>query len=152
MTPRPNPFTAHFGLVTPLIEFGKYTQEGIDPTIAELVKIRASQINGCATCLLMHTRDARKHGETEDRLHMIAAWHESTLYSERERAVLAWTEALTRMHDVDAPDKAYEALKAHFNEEEQIRITLLVGAINAFNRLNVGFHVPLPVTDVRQVA
>ena len=138
MTSRPNPYATHFNLVKPLIDFGNYSEEGIDPTLVELIKIRASQINGCGACLFMHTRDARKNGESEERIFLLDAWRESPLFNDRERAVLAWTEALTSVHEADA---AYEALRAHFSAEEQIKITLLIGAINAFNRVNVGFRV-----------
>ena len=150
MTNRLNPFPAHFGLIKPLIDYSKTVVEGLDPTLAHLIEIRASQINGCAVCLHMHTRDARAHGETEMRLNLLAAWRDSPLYTERERAALAWTEALTRVHEAGAPDAAYEALRQNFNDEEQIRITLLIGAINAWNRLNVGFHVQHPgVAEVK---
>jgi AhpD family alkylhydroperoxidase len=141
MTSRPNPFATHFDLVKPLVDFGNYSQEGIDPTLVELIKIRASQINGCGACLFMHTRDARKNGETEERIFLLNAWRESPLFNDREGAVLAWTEALTRVSEAGASEAAYEALKAHFSAEEQIKITLLIGAINAFNRVNVGFRV-----------
>jgi AhpD family alkylhydroperoxidase len=152
MMSRPNPFVSRYDLVKPLIDFGNFSQEGIDPTLAELLKIRASQINGCGPCLYMHARDARKNGETEERIYMLDAWRESPLFSDRECAVLAWTEALTRVHQIGAPDEAYEALKAHFSEEEQIRITLLIGIINAFNRINVGFGVKHPATAGRKAA
>jgi AhpD family alkylhydroperoxidase len=141
MTSRPNPFATHFDLLKPLVDFGNYAEEGIDPTLVELIKIRASQINGCGACLFMHTRDARKNGETEERIFLLDAWRESPLFNDRERAVLAWTEALTRVREVGASDAAYEALEAHFSAEEQIKITLLIGAINAFNRVNVGFRI-----------
>ena len=152
MMSRPNPFASRYDLVKPLIDFGNFSQEGIDPTLAELIKIRASQINGCGACLFLHTRDARKNGETEERLYMLDAWHESPLFSDPERAALAWTEALTRVHQAGAPDEAYEAMKAHFSEEEQIKITLLIGAINAFNRVNVGFRVRHPALVGRKAA
>lgn len=152
MTSRPNPFASRYDLVKPLIEFGNSAQEGIDTTLAELIKIRASQINGCGACLFMHTRDTRKNGETEERIYLLDAWRESPLFSDRERAALAWTEALTRMYPAGAPDEAYESLKAHFSEEEQIKITLLIGAINAFNRLNVGFRVKHPASVGRKAA
>ncbi len=152
MTSRLNPAAKHFDLIKPLIGFALSSQEGVDPTLAELIKIRASQINGCARCLHMHTHDARKHGETEERLYLLDAWRESALYTERERAALGWTEALTRLYDTGAPDDAYEALKAQFTEEEQIRITLLICAINAFNRLNVGFRVKQPAEAGRAAA
>jgi AhpD family alkylhydroperoxidase len=141
MTSRPNPFATRYDLVKPLIDFGNFSQEGIDATLMELIKIRASQMNGCGACLFMHTRDARKNGESEERIYMLDAWRESALYSERERAALAWTEALTRIQETGAPDDVYENLIAHFSQEEQIKITLLIGAINAFNRVNVGFRV-----------
>jgi len=152
MTSRPNPFGSHFGHLKPLIDFGNAAQEGLDPTIVELVKMRASQINGCAMCLFLHTRDARKNGETEERIFLLDAWRESPFFTERERAVLAWTEALTRVHVAGAPDDVYEALKAHFNEEEQLKLTLLVGAINAFNRVNVAFHVTHPNSTRQRAA
>ena len=96
MTSRPNPYASRDDLVRPLIEFGNFSQDGLDPTLAELIKIRASQIIGCSYCLFLHTRDARKNGEAEERIIMLDAWRESPLYSDRERAALAWTEVLTR--------------------------------------------------------
>jgi AhpD family alkylhydroperoxidase len=135
-----DPFARHYDLVKPLIDFGNTVQDGLDPTLAELIKIRASQINGCAACLYLHSRDARKNGESEERIYLLEGWRESPLYTESERAALAWTEVLTRMHEGGPSDEAYEALTKHFSEEEQIKITLLIGGINAFNRLNVGFR------------
>jgi AhpD family alkylhydroperoxidase len=152
MTSRPNPFASRYDLVKPLIDFGNFSQEGIDATLMELIKIRASQMNGCGACLFMHTRDARKNGESEERIYMLDAWRESALYSERERAALAWTEALTRIQETGAPDDVYENLNAHFSQEEQIKITLLIGAINAFNRVNVGFRVRHGGSTARRAA
>lgn len=152
MTPRPNPVASHFDLVKPLIEYGNRSQEGLDPILAELLKLRASQINGCGQCLFFHLDGARKNGESEERVIMLDAWRESPLFSDRERAALAWTEALTKIDHEGVPDDVYGTLKAHFSEEEQIRITLLVGAINAFNRLNVGFRIRHPVSIGRKVA
>ena len=117
----------------------------------KLVKIRASQINGCGVCLDMHSKEARKEGETEERVLMLPAWRETTLYNEREKAALAWTEVLTLLPEKGAPDEVYAAVKAHFSEEEQIALTLLVGVINSFNRIGVGFHVP-PVSQQRKAA
>jgi len=111
----------------------------------ELVKIRASQLNGCAFCLHMHTEAARKEGETETRLYLLDAWRESPLYSERERAALAWTEALTRLSEGPVRDDVYAALKAHFSDEEQVALTLLIVAINGWNRIQVGFRAIHPV-------
>jgi AhpD family alkylhydroperoxidase len=152
MTSRPNSAVSRYDLVKPLIDFGSFSQEGIDPTLAELIKIRASQINGCGQCLFFHMDGARKNSESDERIIMLAAWHESPLFNERERAALAWTEALTMVHQAGAPDDVYETLKAHFSEEEQIKITLLIGAINAFNRLNVGFRIRHPASAGRKAA
>jgi AhpD family alkylhydroperoxidase len=120
--------------------------------LMHLVKLRASQINGCAYCIHMHATDARKHGESEMRLYMLNAWRESSLYSDRERAALAWTEALTRVAETGAPDAAYEAIARLFNETEQVQLTLLIGAINLWNRLQVGFRAAHPVEALREAA
>jgi AhpD family alkylhydroperoxidase len=121
-------------------------EDGVDPQLAELVKVRTSQINGCSFCLHMHTRDALAAGESELRLTMLAAWRESPLYSDRERAALAWAEALTRLPDMGAPDDVYATLGAHFTPEEQVKLTMTIAIINAWNRFGVGFHAvhPLP--------
>jgi AhpD family alkylhydroperoxidase len=145
MTPRVNEQTA-ITLVKPLVEFAmKVADSGLEHSLGELVKIRASQINGCARCLHMHTLDARRAGETEERLYLIAAWRDSPLFSPRERAALAWTEALTLIADTRAPDEDYRALQAEFSEEEQIKLSMLIVAINSFNRLSVGFRFTHPV-------
>lgn len=152
MTSRLTRTAVLLNLIKPLIDLGKSSHEGIDPTLAALILIRASQINGCSGCLSMHTREARQHGESEERIYQLSAWRESPLYAERERAALAWAEALTRLPERGAPDETYEALRAHFSEEEQIRITLLIGSINAFNRLNVGFRLGDPAAASRKAA
>ncbi len=113
---------------------------GLDPKLLELVKTRASQINGCAFCMHMHTRDARKLGETEDRLHLLAAWREVPLYDARERAALAWTEALTLLTEGHAPDAVYDEVRAQFSEEEIAKLSLAIATINAWNRLAVGMR------------
>jgi AhpD family alkylhydroperoxidase len=105
-----------------------------------LVKMRASQINGCAYCLHMHSRHARAEEETEDRLYLLNAWRESPLYTDRERAALEWTEALTLIAETRAPDHAYDALSPHFSDEEKVKLTLLITTINAWNRISVGFR------------
>jgi AhpD family alkylhydroperoxidase len=145
LTPRVKLTPKNLNHLKPLIDLAMAAKATLDPTLAELINIRASQLNGCARCLEMHTADARKNGETELRIYMLDAWRDSPLYSERERAVLGWTEALTLMNDNDVPDDIYDAFKAHFTEEEQMNVTLLVGAINAFNRFNVGFRTGHPV-------
>ena len=105
-----------------------------------LVKLRASQINGCAYCVDSHSADARKAGETERRLYAVAAWRETPFFSQRERAALAWTESLTRLPDTHAPDADYEAVRAQFSAAELVDLTLVIGAINIWNRLGVGFR------------
>jgi len=111
---------------------------GLDPALLELVKMRASQINGCAYCVDIHSGDARKLGESERRLHAIAVWREAPLFTERERAALAWTEALTRISETCAPDADYEWLSSQFNEKERVNRTVAINAINGWNRLAVG--------------
>ena len=118
---------------------------GLEHALIELVKTRASQINGCAYCINMHTQDARKQGETEQRLYLLNAWHESPLYTDRERAALAWTEALTLIAETHAPDNLYEDVRAHFSEAETVNLTMLIGAINAWNRLAIAFRAVHPV-------
>ena len=113
---------------------------GLEPDLLELVKIRASQLNGCANCLNMHTSDARKAGESEQRLHLLAAWREAPCYSDRERAALAWTEHMTLIADKRAPDDIYAQLDAQFSKEDQVKLTMAIIVINGWNRLAVGFN------------
>ena len=112
----------------------------LEPSLIELVKIRASQINGCANCLNMHTAEARSQGETEQRIYLLSAWREAPVYSERERAALGWTDALTRLSEGHAHEAAYKALKAQFTDDEQVKLTLMINIINGWNRLSVGFN------------
>jgi len=114
---------------------------GLEPALLELVKMRASQINGCGPCLDMHSKDARAAGETEQRLYLLNAWRETALYSERERAALAWTEALTRLREGNVPDDVYDEMSNHFTEQELVGLTLAVVAINGWNRFNIAFRV-----------
>lgn len=111
----------------------------LEPSLIELVNIRASQINGCANCINMHTAEARAKGETEQRIYLLSAWREAPCYSDRERAALGWTEALTRLSEGHAQESAYEPLWAHFTAEEQVKLTLMINVINGWNRLAVGF-------------
>lgn len=111
----------------------------LEPSLSELVKIRASQINGCANCINMHTVYARENGETEQRIYLLPAWREAPCYTDRERAALGWTEALTRLCEGHTHDSAYEALQAHFTDEEQVKLTLMINVINGWNRIAVGF-------------
>src|SRR6187397_1797078 len=120
----------------------RYVNEsGLEHSLLLLVKMRASQINGCAYCLDMHSKDARAEGETEQRLYTLDAWHETPFFSPRERAALAWTEALTLISETHAPDNVFDELRAHFTERETTDLTLAIGAINAWNRFSIGFRV-----------
>ena len=117
---------------------------GLERSLIELVKIRASQLNGCAFCLDMHTKDARAAGESEQRIYVLSAWRDAPFYSERERAALAWTEALTRLAPDGVPDELYERARKVFNEVELVNLTMAVVAINGWNRLSVAFRSPEP--------
>lgn len=112
-------------------------QSGLEDRLLDLVRMRASQINGCAYCLDMHSKEARAAGETEQRLHGLSAWRETPYYSERERAALEWTEALTLISDTRVPDDVYENVRTHFPEDELVSLSLAIVSINGFNRLNV---------------
>jgi len=125
-------------------------QSGLKRSLLELVKLRASQLNGCAFCFDMHWKDARALGESEERLYMLTSWRESQLYSERERAALAWAEALTLVAETGAPDDVYEEARAHFNEKEISDLTLAIAAINAWNRMAIGFRLVPGPYEVRE--
>lgn len=146
MTPRLIPQTAAPDAIQAMLGLESYVRScGLEQSLIELVKTRASQINGCAFCLHMHTRDARASGESEERLYLLDAWRESPLYSARERAALGWTDALTLVAETHAPDGAYQALKENFSEEEEVKLTLLIATINAWNRIAIGFRAVHPV-------
>ncbi len=124
-----------------MMTISNYVQEcGLEMSLLELVKIRASQINGCAFCLDMHTRDARAAGETEQRLYLLPAWRETALFTPRERAALAWTEALTDIDPRDI-DPAFDEVREHFTDDEMTKLALAIGVINVWNRLNIAFGV-----------
>jgi AhpD family alkylhydroperoxidase len=115
-------------------------KRGLDPMLLNLVKLRASQINGCAYCVDSHSSDARKAGETERRVFAVAAWRESPFFTDRERAALAWTESLTLLPETHAPDADFAGLQRQFNETEMVDLSLVIGAINIWNRFGVGFR------------
>jgi AhpD family alkylhydroperoxidase len=141
MTQRLNPFTVSPAAMRPWIELGKTIEtSGLEPLLRELVMTRAAQINGCAFCIHHHVTEARRYGESEDRLHLLSAWRKSALYSARERAALGWTEALTLVAETHAPDDDYETLRQHFTEDEQVQLTLLIAQTNAWNRIRIGFR------------
>lgn len=130
------------GAIRVMAGLERYVREesGLEPELAELVRLRASQINGCAYCIDMHTKDARAIGMSEQRLYLLSAWREAPLYSERERAALAWTEALTLISTAGVSDDLYGAAREHFSERELVDLTMAVNAINAWNRLAIGFR------------
>jgi AhpD family alkylhydroperoxidase len=123
-----------------MLRFSNYAKEtGLEAPLLELVKIRASQINNCAFCLDMHTKDARAAGETEQRLYTISAWHETPFFTPRERAALAWTEAITRLSQAAVPESLFHATREHFSEKEMVDLTLVIIGINGWNRLAAPF-------------
>lgn len=115
-------------------------QSDLESSLIELVKMRASQLNSCAYCIDMHSKDARKAGETEQRLYALSAWHETPFFTERERAALEWTEALTKLSSTHITDELYDSVKQHFTDEEMVVLTMAIVAINGWNRLGVGFR------------
>ncbi|MEC5160503.1 AhpD family alkylhydroperoxidase [Janthinobacterium sp. CG_23.3] len=141
MEPRADFYTASAEAMKAMIAFEMAVGKlGLEHSLLELIKLRASQINGCGYCVDMHAADARKAGETERRLHAVVAWRETPFFSERERAALAWTEALTRLSDTQAPDADYAALAAQFSEKEMVDVTMAINTINSWNRLALGFR------------
>ncbi|WP_321936633.1 carboxymuconolactone decarboxylase family protein [Paraburkholderia sp. J8-2] len=124
----------------------------LEPSLIALVEVRASQINGCANCLNMHTAHAREEGETEQRLYLLSAWKEAPCYTDRERAALGWTDALTRLSEGHALEQARTALADHFTEEEQVKLTLMINVINGWNRLAVGFGLWVDPAAAKAVA
>ena len=133
-TVSPDAFKAMMALETAVSKLG------IETPLLELVRLRSSQINGCAFCVDMHCADARKGGETERRLYSVSVWRETPFFSERERAALAWTEALTLISQTGAPDADYEQLAAHFSPAEMVNLTVAINTINGWNRLAIGFR------------
>ena len=153
MKPRMNFYKAAPDTINALVALENQIQAtGLERSLIELVKIRASQINGCAYCINMHTEDARKRGETEQRIYLLDAWRESPLYTDRERAALAWTEAVTLIADTRAPDEVYEQVRTQFSEEETVNLTMLIATINAWNRLAISFRAVHPVKVKASVA
>ncbi|MBZ5728706.1 MAG: carboxymuconolactone decarboxylase family protein [Acidobacteriia bacterium] len=138
MEPRIDYLKASRGLFEAMLGLEKYLhQSGLEPPLLNLIKLRASQINGCAYCLDMHWKDLRAAGEGEQRLYGLDAWEESPYYTDRERAALLWTEAVTNVREGHVPDEVYERVRTQFTETELADLTLAVAAINAWNRLNI---------------
>ncbi len=124
----------------------------LEPALVGLVEIRASQINGCANCINMHTKDARAKGETEQRIYLLSAWREAPCYTDRERAALGWTEALTRLSEGHKLEAAREVLEAQFTREEQVKLTLMINVINGWNRIAVGFGMFVDPAEAKAAA
>jgi len=140
------------GLGRAMFALNSETASRIDPALFALVKIRASQINGCAYCIDMHTKDARLEGETEQRIYALNAWRETPFFTDRERAALDWTEAVTRLADTHVPDEVFERVRAQFNEDEIVGLTFAVVVINGWNRLAVSFRAPAGTYQPRALA
>jgi AhpD family alkylhydroperoxidase len=118
---------------------------GLEQSLIDLVRVRASQINGCAFCIYSHTAEAREHGEIEQRLYMLDSWQESPLYSDRERAALAWTEAVTLISQTHAPDEVFATVRAQFTDDEIVKLTMAIADINAWNRFGIAFRMVHPM-------
>jgi AhpD family alkylhydroperoxidase len=143
MEPRINVLEKGQGAFKSLFPMGQYLSKSpVEKSLQNLIYFRVSQINGCAYCLDMHSKDLRAEGETEQRLHMIAGWREATVYTDRERAAFAWAEAVTLVTEGHVPDAVFKEARTQFSEEELIDLTLAVIAINSYNRINVAFRVP----------
>jgi AhpD family alkylhydroperoxidase len=141
MKPRLNPFEVAPDAIQAMQVLGAYVAKcGLEPGLLHLAQMRASQMNGCAICLDMHSREARDRGEQEHRLYLLNAWREAPFYTEWERAALAWTEALTDIAGRHAPDDVYAELSKHFSAADIVRLSTAVAVINAFNRLAIGFR------------
>ena len=149
MTKRLNYLTRPNGGIEALAAVETWLASNFDPKLLDLVKMRVSQINGCAYCLHLHRQHAIKRGETDDRLILLDAWRESQLYTERERAALAWAESLTHIAEGHAPDADYEAAQSVFSEDELLALSIGIAAINAWNRLAIGFRLQHPADRKR---
>lgn len=152
MNAKLNPYTADPAMLKAWMAMSDTANAALEPSLAELVKIRASQINQCANCINMHTIDARAMGESEQRIALTAAWREAPCFTDRERAALGWTEALTRLSEGHAQESAYDALAAHFTPEEQVKLTMLINVINGWNRIAVGFGLWMDYKPARVAA
>lgn len=149
MTKRLNILARKNGGIDGLVAVEAWIARSFDPKLMELVKVRVSQMNGCANCLHMHRQDALKLGETEERMLLLNAWHESQLYTDRERAALAWAESLTNIAASHAPDSDYEAARDIFSEDELLALSIGIAMINAWNRLAIGFRLQHPADHKR---
>lgn len=143
MKQRINAFEKGQGAFKAMFGLGAYLAKSpVEQHLLNLIYFRVSQINGCAYCLDMHSKDLRAEGETEQRLYMMDAWRESPVYTDRERATLAWAEAVTKITNGNVPDQVYEEVLRHFSEEEVVDLTIAVNTINCYNRINIAFRTP----------
>jgi AhpD family alkylhydroperoxidase len=135
----------HPEAIQAMFKFQQFVENtSIEPKLRELIKIRASQLNGCAYCIDMHTKDARKKEESERRINLLSTWRETKLYSEAEQAALALTEAVTRIGDAGLPDGVYDQVLRHFDEKQTVELIMIINSINSWNRISVSFHTDLP--------
>lgn len=153
MHPRFNFYKAAPHAYKAVADLEAYVQNsGLERRFIHLIKLRASIINGCAYCVDMHVKESRHDGLSEQWINLMSVWWESPVYDDRERALLGWVDAVTKISETGIPDSAYEALKAHFSEEEMTKITVAIGAINVWNRLAVGFRAQHPIDKVANAA
>jgi len=153
MKTRVNPYMAAPDAMKALMGVETYIEKsGLEAQLIDLIKMRASQINGCAYCLHMHSKEALQHGESDARLFLLDAWHESNLYTPRERAALAWTESLTRIAKTHAPDDVYEDVREHFSDKELADLTVAITMVNAWNRVAIGSRLRHPADRVKAAA
>lgn len=151
MTAKLNPYAVAPQLMKSWTGLSVTIAASLEPSLIELVKIRSSLINGCANCINMHTVEARAKGETEQRIYLLSAWREAPCYTDRERAALAWTDALTRLSEGHTQEEAHAELARHFTEEEQVKLTLMINVINGWNRIAVGFGLWIELEALQSV-
>lgn len=150
MQPRINYQAAVPDLLKPVLALNKAVEEcGLETSLLHLVKLRASQINGCSFCVNMHSQEALRDGDTQQRVIMVSAWKESPLFTDRERAAFAYTEAVTEIADDGVPEPLWQATRKHFSEEEIAKLTIAIGMINVWNRICVSFHVIHPALQAK---
>ena len=153
MQPRLNFANASQDAYKAVLDLENYVQtSGLERRFIHLIKLRASIINHCAYCIDMHVKESRNDGLSEQWINLVSAWEESPIYDEKERALLTWVDAVTRVADTHIPDSAYETLKAHFSEEEMMKISVAIGVINVWNRLCVGFRAMHPIDQPARAA
>lgn len=153
MNPRLDYFKAAPEALKPVLQLENYVQNsGLERRFIHLIKLRASQINGCAYCVDLHVKESRQDGLGEQWINLMSVWRESSVYNAKERALLGWVDAVTNISQTGIPDTDYETLKAHFADEEIVKITVAIGVINTWNRLAVGFRSPHPVDQPAEAA